>query len=81
MINKSDHKYGRSHRIETISEMHKQMQQSVYALFLAVRNFFKAFLPSVQLAALSCRDLVRKGAKERSLTLTLFGAMKGGEKR
>jgi len=41
-------------------------------------KFFKVFLPAMQLAALSCRDLVRKGAKE--LTLTPIHGKKGGEK-
>jgi len=40
-------------------------------------KFFKVFLPAMQLEALSCRDLVRKGAKE--LTLTPIHGKKGGE--
>lgn len=78
-IDESDHKYGLSHHIKKISEAHKQTKQSIYVLFLTVKKFFKAFLLAMQLVALSCWDLVRKGAKERSLTL--FHAMKGGEKR
>jgi len=41
-------------------------------------KILKVFLPVMQLAALSCRDLVRKGAKE--LTLTPIHGKKGGEK-
>jgi len=49
------------------------------SIFGAVgENFFKVFLPAMQLAALSCRDLVRKGAKKRKLT-PIHGK-KGGEK-
>lgn len=40
-------------------------------------NIFKVFLPAMQLEALSCRDLVRKGKKE--LLLTPIHGMKGGE--
>jgi len=44
----------------------------------ACKNLLKVFLPSMQLAALSCRDLVRKGIKE--LMLTPIHGKKGGEK-
>jgi len=42
------------------------------------KKFFKVFLPPMQLEALSCRDLVRKGAKKRKFT-PIHGK-KGGEK-
>jgi len=49
-------------------------QKSIFGK--ACKNLFKVFLPVMQLAALSCRDLVRKGTKE--LTLTPIHGKKGG---
>jgi len=63
----------------------KQFSQSCYCPYCQKstfgadsKNIFKVFLPAMQLADLSCRDLVRKGAKE--LTLTPIHGKKGGEK-
>ena len=51
-------------------------QKSIFGMVSI--NVFKVFLPAMQLAALSCRDLERKGTKE--LTLTPIHGKKGGEK-
>jgi hypothetical protein len=50
---------------------------NLFVCFLGFTEVFLVFLPAMQRAALSCRDLVRKGAKE--LPLTSFHAVKGGE--